>query len=108
MTKRPAEHTFAGLQDSAAAGDREQDNGLSQCPHHRQRDLFRVLKACGDPKTFRSIPGRSINLRLVMSGPLICRTIQSEEKDTSDSPKSLSALERTRKLSGDNGLKIAF
>jgi hypothetical protein len=42
-----------------------------------------------------------------MSGPLICRTIQSEEKDISDSSKSLSALER--KLSCDtDGLRIAF
>lgn len=42
-----------------------------------------------------------------MSGPLICKTIQSEEKDISDSSKSLSALER--KFSGDmDGLKIAF
>lgn len=54
-----------------------------------------------------NIPGRSIKLRSVMSGPLICKTIQSEEKDISDSSKSLSALER--KLSGDtDGLKIAF
>jgi len=42
-----------------------------------------------------------------MSRPLICRTIQSEEKDISDSSKSLPALER--ELSGDTDrLKIAF
>jgi hypothetical protein len=42
------------------------------------------------------------------SGPLMyTRTIPSEEKDISDSSKSLSALER--KLSGDtDGLKIAL
>ena len=46
-------------------------------------------------------------LRLVMSGPLICRKIQSDEKDIYDSSKSFPALER--KSSGDtDGLKIAF
>jgi hypothetical protein len=47
--------------------------------------------AYGNMKTLRNIPGRSIKLRSVMSGPLICRTIQSEEKDISDPSKSLSA-----------------
>jgi len=52
-------------------------------------------------------PGRSMKLRSVMSGPLMCRTMQFEEKEISDSPKSVSAPER--KPSGDNdGLKIAL
>jgi hypothetical protein len=42
-----------------------------------------------------------------MSGPLMFRTMQSEEKGISDWPKSLSTPER--KLSGDtDGLKIAL
>jgi hypothetical protein len=42
-----------------------------------------------------------------MSGPLICRTVQSEEKELSDCSKSLSGPER--KSSGDtDGLKTVF
>jgi hypothetical protein len=64
-----------------------------------------VLKTSNEAS--RNGPGRSMKLRSVMSGPLMCRTMQFEENDISDWLKSLSAPEI--KLSvGTDGFKMAL